>query len=349
MALVTNLISHVLLMDLDLNVDRMNETDVRENIIAPLLKELGYKHSSSNDIITEQTLRYPKQFLGRKKKSDPQLRGKADYILEVENRLRWIAEVKSPAVEISDDDREQACTYAMHPEVKAIYYLITNGRKFEIYRTLESPSAPPIFVAYYNNIETNLQAIKNILSPVSLKRDNPEFILDIGKPLAPGFRSFAKIINGTVTYESMQPPLPGSAIIGMTNYFREGSVERSEGRLLAYLKVGSSHRQIDEFNRAFGLEIFEVYSDENELSTDPSRPTKFSAPLIWTIPKGSKLFCPPMAKEVVFPIDLRISSMTQAAGWLEGNQFRGTVSVDFKMTGFQNTFRLGGIFQAVLS
>ncbi|NQU99490.1 MAG: type I restriction enzyme HsdR N-terminal domain-containing protein, partial [Parcubacteria group bacterium] len=105
------------------NFERMNETDVRENVIVPLLRELGYRHSSSNDIITEQTLRYPKRYIGKKKGGkDPDLRGKADYILDVENRLRWVIEVKAPELEISIDDIEQAYTYAYHPEVRAIYF-----------------------------------------------------------------------------------------------------------------------------------------------------------------------------------------------------------------------------------
>lgn len=48
--------------------ERMNETDVRENIVSPLLKELQYRHSTPNDVITEQTLRYPKSFIGSKKR-----------------------------------------------------------------------------------------------------------------------------------------------------------------------------------------------------------------------------------------------------------------------------------------
>ena len=73
-------------MPLNENFASWNEQDVREEFLAPLLKQLGYAKGTESNIIREQSLslRYPKAFLGRKKpKSDPILRGEADYICEV--------------------------------------------------------------------------------------------------------------------------------------------------------------------------------------------------------------------------------------------------------------------------
>ena len=80
----------------DFDFKRMSERDVRGSVLALFLRELGYRHST-NTIITEQTLKYPKLSLGRKKTSDPELRGKADYILEVDGRRRWVLEAKADA------------------------------------------------------------------------------------------------------------------------------------------------------------------------------------------------------------------------------------------------------------
>jgi hypothetical protein len=49
----------------------LNETDIREEIIAPLLRYLGYRSGTANNIIREQHLTYPKSSLGRKDKNDP--------------------------------------------------------------------------------------------------------------------------------------------------------------------------------------------------------------------------------------------------------------------------------------
>ena len=46
--------------------DRMGEADVREEVLAPLVRSLGYRTGGEHDVIREQSLRYPKIFLGRK-------------------------------------------------------------------------------------------------------------------------------------------------------------------------------------------------------------------------------------------------------------------------------------------
>lgn len=55
----------------DYNFEELNETDVREEIIAPLLRELGYRSGTENDVIREQLLKYPRSYLGRKSVMTP--------------------------------------------------------------------------------------------------------------------------------------------------------------------------------------------------------------------------------------------------------------------------------------
>jgi hypothetical protein len=106
--------------------DKMNETDVRETIVRPLIERLGYLHGTDANIITEKTLRYEKAFLGRKNpKKDPLLVGRVDYICEIVSFGRWMVEVKGPAEAISQDAVEQAHTYASHPELMNISKLVT--------------------------------------------------------------------------------------------------------------------------------------------------------------------------------------------------------------------------------
>lgn len=52
--------------------DTMNETDVREIIVRPLIESLGYRHGTDATILTEKSLRYERNFLGRKNpRKDP--------------------------------------------------------------------------------------------------------------------------------------------------------------------------------------------------------------------------------------------------------------------------------------
>src|SRR5688572_14860240 len=90
--------------------ERYSENDVRETIIRPLIAKLGY---APEMVTTQLALKYDRLFLGHKKGADKdrQLRGEADYIMDIDGRLRWVIEAKKPG-EITDDDREQAYSYA---------------------------------------------------------------------------------------------------------------------------------------------------------------------------------------------------------------------------------------------
>jgi type I site-specific restriction endonuclease len=168
--------------------ERLNETDVREEIIAPLLRQLGYQTGSRNDVIREQSLRYPKISLGIKKpKKDPELRGKADYILEVNGRLRWMIEAKAPEVEIDIEAVEQAYTYANHPEIRAIYFVLCNGRTLSVFRTNQGPNAGAILSLPYEEFDRRFQTLKNLPAPEAVALNFPDTEVDEGRPLALAF------------------------------------------------------------------------------------------------------------------------------------------------------------------
>jgi len=97
----------------------VNEMDVREEVATPLLTQLGYARGTEANITREWSLRYDREHLGRKKPSDPALRGRADYVLSVLGAGRWVLEVKAPDQAIDLDTVDQALTYARHPSVSA--------------------------------------------------------------------------------------------------------------------------------------------------------------------------------------------------------------------------------------
>lgn len=332
----------------EFDFNRMNETDVRENVVAPLLRELGYRHSSENDIITEQTLRYPKAFVGRKNtKKDPVLRGKADYLLEVEKRLRWVIEVKAPDGELGIDEIEQAYTYAAHPEVRAIFFALTNGLELRLFLTQHGPEAPEVFRASYENLENEFQSLENILSPASLKRDFPDFVLDVGKPLASGLRSFAKILHGKITYTDNS--LNNVQFKGMNFFVSEGFVQRSAtGGLLAYIKPESPFQQLQEINKLLGLEVFEVFSDEEAISSNPEESTVFTSDLDYTIPRGTPLYDFTKGTSSISPIDIPVQTRTVAHGCLRNGNFTGTFEVFFRMSILLTPMNMSGTFEMKL-
>ncbi len=95
----------------DYDIDTMNEMDVRELIVRPLLHQLGYRQGTEANIETEKVLRYKKIFLGRKNPDkDPDLVGRADYTCKVLSYAGWVVEVKSPKHDLDVEDAYQAHT-----------------------------------------------------------------------------------------------------------------------------------------------------------------------------------------------------------------------------------------------
>lgn len=324
--------------------EKMNETDVRENIVSPLLKEMQYKHSSQNDVITEQTLRYPKSYIGRKKKNDPILRGKADYILEVDGRIRWVIEVKAPSVEIGPDDIDQAYSYAFHPEVRGIYFVVTNGREFRVFRTVDGPNVPPILTFKYADLNETFHSFLNILSPESLKRDYQDFILDAGKPLAPGFRSFAKIDFGKITYSDNS--LDHAPFKGMNVFVSEGALQRLDGGgIVAFLQTESPFQSLQEINQMLGLESFDMFTSDEVISSNPSNPTVFLNEVSCEIPKGMSLFNFTTGGYIVAPVNMTIKTHTEASGYLAGNIFSGDFRLNMSLSAMPIPIIMSGAFE----
>lgn len=303
--------------------DQLNEADVREEVIAPLLRELGYRSGSEYDVIREQHLRYPRQFLGRKDLSkDPELRAKSDYILEVKRRVRWVIEAKAPDVPIMHDEIEQAWTYANHAEVRAVYFALCNGRVLKIFQTNLAPDAEPLLTISYEEFSQRYVELCNLLSPQSLLRDFPVREVEVGPPIGPGLRSVVRITNGLIRYDRVNPEI--RPLRDLQFLVVGGSVERDEqGKLIAFLTTQAPLRSLQELNERLGLSSFEMESDDTTLSTDLSHPTVFRYMRTITFPAGSELLDILRWEKRVLSVNLRVEIAALAEGVLSNRRFSG--------------------------
>jgi hypothetical protein len=106
------------------------EDSVREVLILPILKELGY---TPNDIVRSKTLNHPFLKVGSKKKIPIKLI--PDYSIKVANNFAWVLDAKAPDQDINDSDNiEQVYSYSSHPEIRSTYFAICNGIYFSLYR-----------------------------------------------------------------------------------------------------------------------------------------------------------------------------------------------------------------------
>lgn len=147
---------------LDKNPD-IKEDSVREVIILPILKELGYKQS---DIVRSKTLQHPFLKIGSNKKRSIKLI--PDYCLRVADNFAWVLDAKSPDEGVTDSDNvEQVYCYASHPEIRSTYFALCNGREFALYRR-EATDTPILYFAL-QEIEYNWDKLKMFLSPGSFQ------------------------------------------------------------------------------------------------------------------------------------------------------------------------------------
>lgn len=353
-------------MSCDASFSGMNETDVREEIIRPFLHKLGYRRGTDNNIRTEQTLRYPRQFLGHKnEKTDPALRGRADYICDVIPYARWVVEAKSPGAELTDEDAEQAHSYAAHPEVRAFYSLLTNGRRFRLYTILNSS---PILDWTLDEMETRWVEISNMLCPEGIKRVAHLITPETGKPLAVGLKSVFEIVGGSVLnaeFVSNVPTVQESLdrLRGMrSTVVGDRGIRDAQGIIEISLRVAGAFEQIDRLNRLAGLEVYRFSTVDEFISIDADYPTIFQGMFRSVIPVGAKIGPPLFPTEMSLPFATKMWSFTQATGFIERERCRGTfvnqVQMEFdvaepmralieRVAPIQQEFRIYGDFEIV--
>jgi Type I restriction enzyme R protein N terminus (HSDR_N) len=310
-----------------MNFEQFNETDVREEVIAPWLRTLGYRSATQHNILREQSLRYPRVFLGRKNSSkDPLLRGKADYILEAGRRVRWVIEAKAPSSELNLDEVEQAWTYASHPEVRAVYFCLCNGKQLLVYQTHGGPEVGPVMSLTYEQLEDQSEWAKlvSVLSPEAVLRDYPILQADVGTPLGPNLRSIARITGGHICYTSSSVANP--AISQLQVSIVAGAIERDErGRMVALVQTRAPFRSIQALAEKLGLSQFEMVCDEPNLATSHESPSVFMFEGHAIFPAGEEMLDIVSWKSVILPVNLAVRVKVTAWGALSGNVFRGRI------------------------
>ncbi len=157
-----NLFGQIDFKNLSLNSD-FKEDSVREVLILPILKELGY---AQTDIVRSKTLQHPYLTIGSKNKIAIKLI--PDYSLKVANNFAWVLDAKSPDQDINDSDNiEQVYSYSSHPEIRSTYFALCNGLYFSLYRR-ESTNEPILYFSL-DEIEYSWEKLSMYLSPSSFQ------------------------------------------------------------------------------------------------------------------------------------------------------------------------------------
>ena len=156
------------------------EDSVREVIISPILTRLGYTPSGEYRVVRSKVLDHPFIYVGTRKIPIKMI---PDYTLKSGEKVILILDAKQPREDILRREAvQQAYSYAIHPEIKSDHFALCNGRRFVLFSVDQSD---PIFVADYENYESEWDEIARFLSPRMLKEPFlRKFAPDFGCALA---------------------------------------------------------------------------------------------------------------------------------------------------------------------
>jgi DNA modification methylase len=138
------------------------EDSVREVLILPILKALGYKTKGPNRIIRSRTLKHPFVKIGSQER---EIKITPDYLLEAHGRSLWVLDAKGPnEVITSGGHTEQVYSYAIHPEIRANYFALCNGREFVVFPVNQ---ATPVLHFHLQDIESYWPKLVELLGPIA--------------------------------------------------------------------------------------------------------------------------------------------------------------------------------------
>lgn len=123
------------------------EDSVREEIVAPLLRALGYRASGSNRVVRSRRLEHPYVAIGATQQKVSII---PDYMLFSEGAPTWILDAKSPRERVDDPAHDaQVYSYAIHRDVRVDWYAVCNGREFALFHVQDMSAVPRLRFSFH--------------------------------------------------------------------------------------------------------------------------------------------------------------------------------------------------------
>ncbi|MGE0082834.1 MAG: DNA methyltransferase [Desulfococcaceae bacterium] len=136
------------------------EDAVREELINPIVKKLGYKAYGHNRIVYSKTLVHPFVKIGSQKR---EIKIIPDYLFEINGKYAWVLDAKAPEENILTGDHiEQVYSYAIHPDILADIFALCNGKEFVAY---SKEKKEPLLFFQLSEIDKHWDEIENLLAP----------------------------------------------------------------------------------------------------------------------------------------------------------------------------------------
>jgi hypothetical protein len=259
---------------------------------------------------------------------------------------RWVLDAKAPKEGITQDAVEQTITKARHPDVSGSYAVDLNGRTLDIYRAWSRFADGPLVTLDVESPEQLAEKLANLLSPNAIRRDCSPPVVDLGKPLAEGFRSSAKITKGVIRYKEFvcesNFELPASLaatleevsrkMTGYQSIITGGKIWRDDtSRIKATLDWNAPHADMLRFVQDKKV-MAEFVSLDPVVSADAERPTVFDVVGAVTVKEGETVFDQHRWTTVVTTIETTMTYRGQGVGIIKDRMFMGSFLTEYEST-----------------
>ncbi|WP_111498111.1 type I restriction enzyme HsdR N-terminal domain-containing protein [Marinobacter bohaiensis] len=166
------------------------EDSVREEIISPIIKAVGYSTARPFKIIRSKPLKHPFVSVGSARKKITCI---PDYLFEVNGEFAWVLEAKGPNENILEGKHvEQAYSYAIHSEIRVPLFALCNGREFALYHISKGE---PILHFDMRSLAKYFDNLKKYVSPENVTKADFKLAKDFGLHLKRlGFHEFESLI-----------------------------------------------------------------------------------------------------------------------------------------------------------
>lgn len=297
----------------------LNEAGVREELVAPVLAALGYSSFGTNQIRRERTLRYPYVQLGRKgKPGERPLRGKPDYELDAGPNHRIVIECKSTSESLTDDDVDQAYSYAAHPEVRAVMFVLTNGHEWRFYLTHSANPYEPWHQISYSRMKFLPNELE-FLAPEAVIQSFPLPATTLEAGIYESDKRTGLTGRGNMAFSFAELELFGSIqeldvmYRHQTNISNLRAQRNKEGRIQICFDTLSENPHVAAYQHDTGFYQVDAVAHSKFLSGDAENPTLITGEYNTIIEAGSELNNPENGELVIMPFDLMILQKFQAS------------------------------------
>ena len=329
------------------NSTSFNEAEVRFRILDPILLKLGYPGGDEVYIQLEEKLPYPYFHIGRKSKKKDLPLGFPDYRAGLKGRRgSFIVEAKSGNKSLTQEDVEQAHSYAAHAQVGANYFLLANGTQIQLYETLSGSSSNPVADIPIGEIEKRFHELENILSPKNLAK-NCQVNYDTKLKLCDGLGSIARIRSGEYGMDAweyrikvdqkditndLKAQIPSLVEVDrqlelLQKEFQlrigDGVAQRdADGRISAQIRFLGATKGNTEAMRLLGIEELTFSTRERFISLDKNSPTVMESSAQFSLGVGALI--PQMfGGTIVNNVELLGNSFISALVFKSGNTMIG--------------------------